>query len=279
MNSEQQSLWARTKARLAELGVEPKRSLGQNFLVSNAVVARIVDAVNSQNPQHLIEVGPGVGALTEELIKIDSPLALVELDSTFASYWQTRGLSVNEGDALKIDWSQLNLPAGTVLVSNLPYQISTHIVVERCLGPEAISAMVLMFQKEVAQRFNARPRSEAYGLLSVMAQSHFSISKVCDAGPRDFKPPPKVASQVLLFKRLDFVYPGQSAKFLTFLKVAFAQRRKLLSKNLLAIGNKSTLNQKAIEVLLEELGVGAKARAEELSVDQFLQLFKMLGLN
>ncbi len=273
------TLWARSKARLEELGVEPKRSLGQNFLISATVVEKILEAVRNQNPQALIEVGPGVGALTEELIKLNLPLTLVELDRTFANYWQKRGLSVHESDALQVDWNQLSLPPQTTLVSNLPYQISTHIVIDRCLGPEAISSMVLMFQKEVAQRFTARPRTEAYGLLSVMAQSHFHLAKVCDAAPGDFKPPPKVASQVLSFKRKNFAFPGRSQGFLTFLKAAFAQRRKLLSKNLLALGRESTLNQKSIEALLEQLGVGPKVRAEELSQEQFLRLFELLELN
>lgn len=266
------SLLKQTKERLRELKSDPKRSLGQNFLIDAHVVDQIISAVKELKPIALVEVGPGLGALTENLVKLNVPLQLLEMDRAFVEYWQGREQKVTEEDALRLDWEKLNLVEPTVLVSNLPYQISTHIVVDRCFGPTAINAMVLMFQKEVAQRLQAKPRNGDYGLLSVMAQSHWHITKVVDAGPSSFFPAPKVASQVLKFERKPAPFP-EVKPFLSFLKVSFAHRRKLLAKNLLALEKTSS---EKIAAALTAAGIGPKARAEELSVEQFHQLFRSL---
>lgn len=267
------SLFSKTKDRLAQLKADPKRSLGQNFLVNEDVVRKIVTSVVDLTPAMVVEVGPGLGALTDELIHADLKPLVVELDGEFAKYWRESGLTVVEGDALKIDWSQLELQDPTVLVSNLPYQISTHIIVERTFGPREIRAMVLMFQKEVAERLRAKPSTADYGALSILMQSHWRITKVVDAGPKSFHPAPNVASQVLKFERLASPVAGFEQDFFSLLKVAFAQRRKLLAKNLLALGG--TKAERVAEALTA-LGIGSKARAEELSVEQFVKLFGLL---
>lgn len=252
------------KEKMAELEIRSKRSLGQNFLVSDQVVDRIVHAVRSVRPAFLIEIGPGLGALTDPLAEFH-PL-LVELDHDLALYWRERNYQVIETDALKMDWDQLTLPENTWLVSNLPYQISTHLVVDRCFGPKRLSGMVLMFQKEVAQRLMASIRTPEYGLLSVMAQTFWDIKKVADASPRDFHPPPKVASRVLKFVRRPV---SLELGFLTFVKVAFSHRRKFLLKNLGALGDKNV----HWPAFMEEMSIDLKARAEELTPAQFAELY------
>lgn len=269
-------LLEKTKSRLQELGVEPKRALGQNFLVSDAAVGRIISAVAKLEPEHIIEIGPGVGALTDELGKLGKPLLIIELDREFAEFWRKQGKRVIENDALKVDWESLPVGASAVLVSNLPYQISTHLVVDRCFGPMAVSAMVLMFQKEVAERMVSGTRSKEYGLLSVMAQTFWRITRLLEAGPKQFWPAPKVASQVLVFERKPSPVPGLEKEFLTFVKVAFAQRRKVLTKNLLALPAAFRINQDRIQAGLEAIKANPKARAEELDPAQFLALFKDL---
>jgi 16S rRNA (adenine1518-N6/adenine1519-N6)-dimethyltransferase len=269
-------LLEKTKNRLGELGAEPKRSLGQNFLVSETAVGKIILAAANLAPEQIIEIGPGVGALTDELSKLGKPLLIIELDRDFAGYWRELGKQVIENDALKVDWERLPLVKPTVLVSNLPYQISTHLVVDRCFGPAAVTAMVLMFQKEVAERLTSGPRSKEYGLLSVMAQTFWRITRLLEAGPKQFWPAPKVASQVLVFERKDSPVPGMEREFLTFLKVAFAQRRKVLTKNLLALPAAFKINQERVQAGLESVGANPKARAEELTPAQFLKLFKNL---
>src|SRR5690606_25942729 len=131
-------------------------------------------------------------ALTEPLLNSSLQPRVIEFDSDFVKYWSTRGIDVIDGDALKVNWNDLGLRENSLFVSNLPYQISTNIVIDRCLGPAQVRWMVLMFQKEVAQRLTASPRTKEYGMLSVMAQLHFKMRKVAEAAPRDFYPAPKV---------------------------------------------------------------------------------------
>ncbi len=257
------------KARLNEMGIEPKKAFGQNFLINLSIIERIVETASLQPCKDLIEIGPGLGALTEPMLKRGMTPRLIELDRELIKYWRERGLHVVDQDALKLDWNSLELKAPALLVSNLPYQISTSLVIDRCFGPEALKCMVLMFQKEVAERLMAAPRTKAYGLLSVMAQLHFEMSRVCDAAPQDFYPAPKVASRVLLFKRRP--EPGLGLPFLKFIKAAFAFRRKFLAKNIKGMVDKSKLAR--IEPALEETGHGPKTRAEELSPTEFAALY------
>ena len=258
------------KTKLNEMGLAPKKALGQNFLVNQHVIKKIITSVETTKHTDLVEVGPGLGALTDLLLP-HKP-RLIEFDNELAEYWRGRGADVIEGDALKVDWNALNLKPGSLLVSNTPYQISTSLVVERCLGPVTIEHMVLMFQKEVAQRLTATISTKNYGFLSVLAQLHFRMKKVVIAAPRDFFPAPKVASQVLWFERLPD--QGLGPPFLRFVKQAFAFRRKFLLKNLKSAVNAPTVAQ--LPAIAEELGISVKARAEELEPQQFVEFFRRL---
>lgn len=258
------------KARLQEMGMAPKKAFGQNFLVNPLVIKKIIDEVRLRSFTDLVEIGPGLGALTEPLLGAGLRPRLIELDRDLVEYWRGRELEVVDHDAIKLDWSKLELKPQSLLVSNLPYQISTHLVVDRCFGPVNLKYMVLMFQKEVAQKLTAQPRTSEYGLLSVMAQTYFKIHRVADAAPKDFYPPPKVASRVLAFERLPD--PLLGPRFLKFLKGAFAFRRKFLLKNLKAVVDKT--NTERLPGYFQELGLSEKARAEELTVAQFVALFK-----
>jgi 16S rRNA (adenine1518-N6/adenine1519-N6)-dimethyltransferase len=115
------------KSRLQEMGLSPKKAFGQNFLVSPMVIRKIVDAVRAKPFSDLIEIGPGLGALTEPLLAADLHPRLIELDRDLIEHWRTRGCEVIDNDALKVDWQALSLRPGSLLVSNLPYQISTHL--------------------------------------------------------------------------------------------------------------------------------------------------------
>ncbi len=257
------------KARLQEMRITPKKAFGQNFLVNPHVIKKIIEAVRVHEFKDLIEIGPGLGALTEPLLTAGLCPRLIELDSDLVEHWRGRELEVIDADALKLDWESLKLREPSLLVSNLPYQISTSLVIDRCFGPRPLKHMILMFQKEVAQRLMAEPRSKEYGLLSVMAQLHFSMRRVADASPGDFFPPPKIASRVLYFERRPGASMGKS--FLTFLKAGFAFRRKFLLKNLKTVVDKSKLER--MPAVFAGLGISEKARAEELSPAQFVDLY------
>jgi 16S rRNA (adenine1518-N6/adenine1519-N6)-dimethyltransferase len=288
---------SRLLARLQEIGADPKRSLGQNFLISDVVVGRILAAVRSAPFSELIEVGPGLGAITEDLLEVakgsdENPgvrLTLIELDRRFVEQWRTRSahesncLRVVEGDALQVQWSELSLSSDTLFVSNLPYQISSSLVIERSLEPAGVSRMILMFQKEVAQRIAASARTEDYGLLTVIAQTFWETSTVTDAGPKDFYPPPNVASRVLSFRRRQVDPIAESgalgatrSDFLKFVKAAFSHRRKFMIKNLLASyfgGDKERVRSIDLEGVLAERGHLATARAEELDPQTFVRVY------
>lgn len=266
----------RLEKTLQELGILAKKSLGQNFLVSDLVIERIINQVKEFQPEQMIEVGPGPGALTYFLRQMNVPLQLIELDRVMAAHWRDQGLPVLEEDALRLDWSQFYTDKKLVFVSNLPYQISSSIVIERSMETRGVEHMVLMFQKEVAQRIRAAAKTEHYGLLSVIAQTFWKTWMVTEAGPRDFNPPPRVASRVLAFTRIQGEVQNHKA-FLTFVKAAFAQRRKLLKSNLSGLLNQKKLTEAQLVSWLTEMGFKETARAEELSPTQFVKLYKNFG--
>lgn len=263
---------ADVKSRLEEMGISPKKAFGQNFLINQRVIAKIVEEVQLQKFESLIEIGPGLGALTEPMLKAGLNPKLIELDPELVSYWQGRQMEVIAADALKLDWKTLNLKAPALLVSNLPYQISTSIVVDRCFDPLEIRWMILMFQKEVAERLTAKIRTKDYGLLSVMAQLHFKMRKVADLAPADFFPAPKVASRVLAFERLQ--PEGLGPQFLKYLKAGFAFRRKFLLKNLKSVVDKTTMER--LPEIFKGQGLKETARAEELTPQQHEKLYKAI---
>lgn len=266
----------RLKIFLQDSPVRAKKSLGQNFLVSDHVINAIFEEAQQSECQQMIEIGPGPGALTDGLIKICKDFTVIELDKVFAEHWRKKGITVIEQDALQLSWEQITRVPQSVLVSNLPYQISSSLVIDRSIMGDGPDRMILMFQKEVAQRIRAKPSTPAYGLLSVIAQTFWEIKTVIDAGPRDFSPPPKVASRVLSFNRLPNPVPDRKL-FLQFCKAAFAQRRKLLVNNL--GGTFCRFHKKDTDAIawLDQHGHSEKARAEELSPSKFVDLYLALA--
>lgn len=263
----------RLQNRLNELKHDAKKALGQNFLISDHVISKIIQATESSLDQlqkkSLIEIGPGLGAITDYLVKLDCSYQAIELDRSLFQYWDDKKIKILNQDALQADWSQFD---SDILVSNLPYQISSSIVIEKSLEPYKLEIMILMFQKEVAQRIRAVKQTEHYGMLSVMAQEFWKMETVCEAGPVDFFPSPKIASRVLKFslKSSDIL---DRKKYLSYLKQCFHQRRRILKSNLPSIHSEGVTNWLAAQNISE------KARAEELSPEQFKNLYLFLNLN
>ncbi len=255
----------------------PKKSLGQNYLISDVIISRIIQKALEFKTKKIIEVGPGPGSLTYFLKQQDVDLTLIELDRDWADYWRNQNQKVIEQDALRLDWTQLSA-SDTLLVSNLPYQISSSIVIDRCLDAKLLMGMVLMFQKEVAQKIRGTPDSDHYGFLSVIAQSFWTIEAVTEAGPRDFWPAPKVASRVLCFHpKPEGERPKQAQSYLKFVKQAFHQRRKTLRSNWENHLNQSQADgwKKSLELILS-WGFTDRLRAEELSSEQFQKIWSHL---
>lgn len=254
---------ARLAERVEELSHTAKKSLGQNFLVSDHVIQKIIETAKLTKQNSIIEVGPGLGALTDFLILNHPEYLAIEMDRGLAQYWSDRGLKVVEGDALQIDWSHFT---AKLFVSNLPYQISSSIVIERSVKPYEIETMILMFQKEVAQRLRAKEQTDHYGMLSVMAQEFWTIDTVCDAGPKDFDPPPKIASRVLRFQKKQSQVVDR-AGYLQFIKMCFQQRRRILKSNL-----PNAMSEKLLK-WLEIQKLSGKVRVEELSPAKITELY------
>lgn len=301
VKTRKERIYQKVVARLEELNAGPKRSLGQNFLISDNVIDKIIFAVKAEPFSEIIEVGPGLGALTEDLVEVartsGKRLTLIELDKAFAAEWRERiedesrwtdeggsgefagaagvlDLRVIEADALQVDWNELGLSPKTVFVSNLPYQISSSIAIERSIEPAGVTRMILMFQKEVAQRIGARAKTPDYGLLTVIIQTFWETATVVDAGPKDFHPAPNVASRVVVFRRRPEPDLGSGSRqgFLRFAKAAFAHRRKLLAKNLAGEPNAARL-----EDAFAAMKLLPTARAEELTPPQFTELYRRLN--
>lgn len=267
-----QGLRQRLQSRAEELGFRNKRSLGQNFLISPSVIEKIVNSAQSFSAATILEIGPGLGSLTDFLARIGPRFLLVELDHRLCDFWRAQQLEVLEADALTLPWLTLSLPRPLLLVSNLPYQISSRLVVETCLNSGLVDAMVLMFQKEVAQRLQARVGESDYSWLSVYTQSFWILEKVCEAGPRDFDPPPQVASRVLRFTCQSPTPQLARERYLHFLKTSFAQARQTLVKNLSRVWEKEFVLQ-----CLQGMGFDHQIRPHQISVGDFQRLFLLLN--
>ena len=256
---------------IAAHGLDARKRLGQHFLLDLNLTRRIARAAAPLDQGTVVEVGPGPGGLTRALLlEGASRVVAIEIDPrAIAALQQLQAaaggrLELVEADALKIDLAVLG-PAPRRIVANLPYNVSTALLVSWLHRADQIADMVLMFQKEVVDRLAAAPRSKDYGRLSVLAQHVCTVQRLFDVAPSAFVPPPKVVSSVA---RLRPRPEGRLADLRPLEKVtaaAFGQRRKMLRSSL---GNIFA----SPSDVLDRLGIPSTARAEELSVADFGRL-------
>lgn len=214
---------------------QPRKRFGQHFLTDAAVIEGIVAQIDPRPGQALVEIGPGLGALTNPLVARSGRLTVIELDRDLAARLRRReALQVIESDVLRVDFSALPRPAGMKLrlVGNLPYNISTPILFHLLPWAPFVEDQHFMLQKEVVERMVASPGGKDYGRLSVMLQWRYDIESVLDVPPEAFEPPPRVDSAVVRMIPLPEA-PEVDARLLEELvAVAFSQRRKLLRHTL-----------------------------------------------
>jgi 16S rRNA (adenine1518-N6/adenine1519-N6)-dimethyltransferase len=239
--------------------IKAKKSLGQNFLIDQSIIDKIINIVEIKN-KSILEIGPGTGNLTKNILKKKpKKLIVIEKDNSLAeSLKKNIGDSVKiiNDDVLKIDETKLNLDILTVF-GNLPYNISTEILCNWILNIKNknfwFDNLVLMFQKEVADRIIAKFNTKNYGRLSILSNWKLKIEKICDVQPSSFFPKPKIDSSILLLKpKLDF-FPLTNPKNLEKLtRIFFMHRRKMLKKsyNLLFNGNLDIANKLNIDLSL-----------------------------
>lgn len=256
----------------------PKKRFGQNFLRDRSVVDRILLAADLQPEDQVLEIGPGLGALTDRMLPLVKRLHVMEVDRDLIEALHARqasNLIVHAGDALRMDWDEVLGEGPVKLVANLPYNISSQVLFKILDHRPLFSRAVLMFQKEVGDRISSPPNSRDYGILSVFCQLWFDVRRVVTVPPGAFSPPPKVTSVVLAFEPLpqQRVPVADEAFFRRVVKGAFAQRRKTLRNTLLAAG----LGFDGFEQVLVDVGIDPGRRGETLDLAEFARLTDTLG--
>jgi len=252
-----------------------RKRFGQNFLQDGGVIYSIVALINPTRSMHIIEIGPGLGALTKPLLENLDQLDLLEIDRDLVAFWNQQnlpGLKVIEGDALQFDflsWAK-NRPVNSGLckvVGNLPYNISSPLLFHLVGVANEIDEQVFMLQAEVVERMVAKAGSSDFSRLSVMLQARYHMEQVLEVPPEAFDPQPKVNSAVVrMIPRTDFnLTSAQWASLEKIVAAAFSQRRKMLRTN---------LNAYAQRLSLTELEL--KARAQDISVDRYIEWAKAL---
>jgi 16S rRNA (adenine1518-N6/adenine1519-N6)-dimethyltransferase len=213
-----------------------RKRFGQHFLTDQAIIGAIVDAIEPHQGEAMVEIGPGLGAMTLPLLERIQPLTVIELDRDLAARLRQRGgLEVIESDVLKVDFAALAAAKGQRLrvVGNLPYNISTPILFHLLGAVEHVLDQHFMLQKEVVDRMAAEPGCKDYGRLTVMLQWRYQIESVLDVPPSAFDPPPRVDSAIVRMLPLPTAASAVNEKLLSELVTsAFSQRRKLLRHSL-----------------------------------------------
>ena len=252
-------------------GHRARKRFGQNFLSDPNIIRRIIDAIRPRPGDTMVEIGPGLGAMTAPLIERLGHLHVVEIDrdliARLRETYSGAQITIHEGDALKFDFAALRPASGDGLriVGNLPYNISTPILFHLAEAAAVVKDMTFMLQKEVVMRMVAAPGTEEYGRLSVMLQYRFRMARVFDVPPGAFRPAPKVMSSIV---RMAPLPPEQrtardEALLARIVTAAFGQRRKTL---------KNTLREFIGDADFLALGLDAGLRGERLSVAQFVAI-------
>ena len=252
------------------------KSLGQNFLVDDSVLSDIVDGAEVNNEDFIIEIGPGVGTLTAQLLMKAKKVTAIELDNDLIPILE-KELGDNENfnlihkDALKVDFNELIGDEKSVkLVANLPYYVTTPIILKLLKDGYNFKSLTIMIQKEVAERINAAPDCKEYGALSVLVQYYCDTSIVRRVAPTSFIPRPKVESIVIKLDRLDKPRVETKDVKLMFelVRAGFNMRRKTLWNATKTL----KVNKEKLEEAFEKSGIDPKRRAETLTVQEFATL-------
>ena len=269
--------------------LRPQKQFGQHWLRSDKALSRIISAADLSKSDRVLEIGPGTGILTRSLLPLVESVIAVEIDhelcKTLVKKLREKNLLLLQGDILSLDlaatlaahptWQKPNK-----VVANIPYNI-TGLILENLLGTLAVPAanpfdlIVLLVQKEVAQRLSAQPGTKSFAALSVRLQYLATCEFICDVPAKAFYPPPKVDSAVVRLRPRPYPTPAQDPRWLdTLIKLGFAARRKMLRNNL-----QSLVDRDCLAAILEQLAINPQARAEDLSVDQWVTLSHRLRLD
>ncbi|MDY3930890.1 MAG: 16S rRNA (adenine(1518)-N(6)/adenine(1519)-N(6))-dimethyltransferase RsmA [Erysipelotrichaceae bacterium] len=272
---------SRTKQILADYGLHAKKGYGQNFLVDPMLVERCAQQAHAEDA--VIEIGPGIGSLTEQLARVAKHVTAYEVDEDLKPVLAD---TLSPYDNIEIIWQdfltcdiktkvqELREQYGSVSVcANLPYYITTPVLFRLFEEAPEIPYITVMVQKEVGERFAAGVNTQEYGALSVEAQTLYDVRKLFNVPARSFNPSPNVDSVIIQFaRRSETVDPEDLQKFFTFVKACFRQRRKTVYNNLrdyLGSGDQAL-------AVLERAGIDPRTRAQELSEEELRKLYDTL---
>ncbi|AHX11300.1 dimethyladenosine transferase [Neorickettsia helminthoeca str. Oregon] len=251
------------------------KSLGQHFIYDRVVLGKIIGAATQTKGKHIVEIGPGIGTLTKEILATDpSLLTSIEKDQRFEKEHlslerQYENYQFIIGDALSIPLERVYKGEKVIIIANLPYNIATRLLLNWLEESNLIQEMILMFQKEVADRICAEPRNKNYGALSVLIQIRCKLEPQFILQPEVFTPPPKILSSVLKITPLEIPkWQYKKIRLDTILRHGFAHRRKTMNTTLQGIFG----GQKQLHVALESIGANPSMRIEELTPGQICAL-------
>ena len=268
---------AATRHILKAFDLRASKRLGQNFLIDSNVVQRIVDAAEISAGDEVLEIGPGIGTLTQGLLEAGAKVTAVELDKKLPAVLEKtlegyENFRLIQGDILKVDVAEI-MPPNFKVAANLPYYITTQILLTLLEKKLPVTKIVTMVQKEVAERMTAAPNSKSYGAMTVAVQFRADVKIAFEVPPSAFLPRPEVTSAVVVCDVRESPFKVTDEKF--FIKVvraAFGQRRKTLVNSLVGAG----FPRDKISVALQTLNIPEKLRAENLSVEDFVNLSDVL---
>lgn len=277
---------ARTKEVLARYNMSAKKKFGQNFLIDSGVLEGIVEAAGVTEDDCVLEIGPGIGSLTQYLAEAAGRVVAVEIDKTLLpvlddTLSEYDNVTIINNDVLKVDITEVvneyNQGRPIKVVANLPYYITTPIIMKLFESGAPIESITVMVQKEVADRMSAGPGNKDYGSLSLAVGFYAEAQAVMDVPPSSFIPQPKVGSAVVKLVRCD--EPRVSVKdekfMFAIIRDAFNQRRKTLS-NAISNGAELHVSRQQITDALKTMGIDERARGETLTLAQFAELSDIL---
>ena len=254
------------------MNVAPKKELGQHFLVDENILGVIGRLAALELTDVVLEIGPGLGVLTRFLAARVARVHAIELDASLAPYLADAGdnVTLHLGDAVRLDLAAL-APDATKLVANLPYNVATPIIVESLDGLPHVDTWCVMVQREVADRLFAKPRTKAYGAVSVLVQLVAERTGLHPVSRTVFRPPPNVDSALVAFRRAGL--PDDFARLKKIVAAAFAHRRKTLPNSLELSG---VATRESVVAALAAIGRDASVRAEVLAPQEFIELARAL---
>lgn len=265
-----------TEFILKKYGLRANKKLGQNFLINEDIIEQIIEKADVNKEDVIIEIGPGLGSLTAKLLENAQKVIAIELDSNMSKILKERfslydNFELIENDVLKVNLMEIVQKYDSVkVVANLPYYITTPIIMKLLEDKLKLKSITVMVQKEVGERFCANPNSKEYGAITISINYYTTPEIIIDVPKENFEPMPEVDSCVIKLdiREVPPVSVKNEKEFFNLIKAGFSQRRKTINNSLASMGR----SKEEVKTVLEKLKIDSKLRAENLSIEQFADI-------